>query len=263
MSRLPTGQYIYGESPIHLIDARAKLLSFILLIAAVVLASSFAGYAAVFCFTAALLWISRLPLGTALGAIRRLWLFFFVIFLMNAFFFEAENPIFSWWIFRLSYGGIAQGANVVLRVALLMALSSVLTCTTTPMDMTSALQSLMKPLKIIRVPVEDVAMIISVAIQFIPTLLEETDMIKKAQTARGARFESRSLRHKAECVIPLVIPIFISAFRRADELSTAMEARGYRGAKNRTKRKKEPLKARDLAALFISAAICAVQFCFR
>ncbi len=259
MSRLPTGQYIYGESPIHRLDARAKLLSFIVLIAAVVLASSFAGYAALLCFTAALLWISRLPLGTALGAIRRLWLFFLIIFLMNAFFFDAESTIFSWWIFRFSSAGVIQGANVVLRVALLMVLSSVLTCTTAPMDMTSALQSLMKPLKIIKVPVEDVAMIISVAIQFIPTLLEETDMIKKAQTARGARFESKKLRHKAESVIPMVIPIFVSAFRRADELSTAMEARGYRGAKNRTKRKKDPLKAWDLAALLISAAICIVE----
>jgi energy-coupling factor transport system permease protein len=140
-----------------------------------------------------------------------------------------------------------------------MVLGSVLTLTTAPIDMTNALSSLLKPLKILRVPVEDVAMIISVAISFIPTLLEETDMIKKAQTARGARFESKKLIERALSYLPLLVPIFLAAFRRADELSMAMEARGYRNARSRTKKAREPFRIRDFTALASSIFICFAQ----
>lgn len=188
-----------------------------------------------------------------------MWLFFLVIFLMNALFFDSADRICSWWIFSLSHGGLVQGANVVLRVMLIIIISNIFTCTTDTAEITFALNSLIKPLKFIRVPVEDVAMIISIAIQFIPTLLEETDTIRKAQTARGARFESKRLLEKAASITPLVIPIFISAFRHADELSQAMEARGYRNARNRTRRKREPLHMRDYAALAVCTSVFVIQ----
>jgi len=135
-----------------------------------------------------------------------------------------------------------------------------LTLTTSPTQVTSALESLIKPLKLIGIPTEDIAMIISVSIQFIPTLMEESETIKMAQITRGARFESKKLSERARSYIPLIIPIFISAFRRADELSLAMEARGYRNAKNRTKKKKKPIEGQDYIALTICASICIVQF---
>ena len=262
MRGMPAGRYIYGASILHRLDARAKIVSLFILIAAVIAATTIWGYILVIGVTCGIAVLSRLPMQTLFGALRRLWLFFITIFLMNAVFFADEAPIWSWWIFSLSAAGAAQGAKVVLRLALLMPLSNCLVCTTAPMDITNALESLIKPLRFIRIPVEDVAIIIAAAIQFIPTLLEESDMIRKAQIARGARFESKKLTEKAASVMPLVVPVFLAAFRRADELSIAMEARGYRNAKSRTKRRRDPLKVIDYAAVAASSAICAVQILF-
>src|SRR5690606_9712290 len=137
-----------------------------------------------------------------------------------------------WGIVQLSRGGMEQGFRVVGNVVLILVLGNLLTMTTLPTQVTAALASLIKPLKFIGVPTEEVAMILSIAIQFIPTLMEETELIKMAQIARGARFESRKLPERAASFIPLVVPVFISAFRRAEELALAMEARGYRNAQN-------------------------------
>ncbi|MEA4925885.1 MAG: energy-coupling factor transporter transmembrane component T [Syntrophomonadaceae bacterium] len=259
MRHMPLGQFFPGQSVIHRIDARAKIISLFMLLVAIVATSTLGGYVFILCFTAAVVMLGELPLSAVLGSMRKLSAFFIIIFIMNAIFFDTAGSIWSWWIFHLSTGGVAQGANVVLRVALFIVLSNVLTCTTAPMDVTSALESLMSPLKLIRIPVEDVAMIISIAIQFIPTLMEETDTIVKAQIARGARFESKRLWEKAASLIPLVVPIFLSAFRRADELALAMEARGYRNARNRTNRKQVPLHGSDLTALLTSVVVCLVQ----
>ncbi len=187
-------------------------------------------------------------------------MFFCTIFLMNSLFFETENVLCSWWIFHPSIGGIKQGFFVVVHVVLVLIISNVFTLTTSPTDVTTALESLIKPLKLLGVPTEDVAMIMSVAIQFIPTLMEQTQTVKMAQIARGARFESKKLRERALSVAPLVVPIFLAAFRRADELSLAMEARGYRSAKRRTKRKKAPPALKDYAAIGLCIALCLIQF---
>lgn len=259
MSRLPAGQFIPGQSPLHRLRPGVKLVCFAALTAAVVLADGAAGYAVIIGLGAACAALSGLPVRTLVGPVRRLWLFFVMIFLMNTLFFDAETPLWRWWIFRPSVSGMAQGANVVLRVALVMVLSTVLTSTTAPMELTGALVAGMRPLARIGVPVEDVAMIISVSIQFIPTLLTEAEVIRKAQTARGARFESRRLRERALSVSPLVVPIFLSAFRKADELALAMEARGYRTGAKRIRRKTEPLRAADCAAMLLCAAVCAVE----
>ncbi len=259
MSRLPAGQFIPRDSVLHRLNAGIKLLCLVTLLAAVIISDTVAGYAVITGMTAAAVALSGLPVKTALSSIRRMWLFLIVIFLMNALFFDGEQPIWQWWIFRPSVRGIAQGANVVLRVALLMALGNVLTGTTAPIEMTRALVRGMRPLRLLHIPVEDVAMIISVAIQFIPTLLEEADMIKKAQTARGARFESRRLSEKAVSIMPMAVPIFLSAFRKADELALAMEARGYRSGAKRVRKAAKPLRTGDYAALFISCAACVVE----
>ena len=259
MSGFPAGQFIPGDSALHRLNAGIKLLCLLILLAAVILADAVAGYAVIVGLTALAVALSKLSARAALCSIRRMWLFFIVIFLMNALFFDAEQPIWQWWIFRPSIKGIAQGANVVLRVALLMVFGNVLTCTTAPIEMTRALIRGMRPLGLLRVPVEDVAMIISVAIQFIPTLLEEADMIQKAQTARGAKFESRRLSEKVVSILPMAVPIFLSAFRKADELALAMEARGYRAGAKRARRAAKPLRAGDYAALMICCAVCAVE----
>jgi len=259
MKGIAAGQFIPGNSIVHRIDARIKIVCLIFLLVAIISTTSIYGYVIVLTVLAVIVKLSQLPLMTAISTVRRLWLFFIVIFFMNAFFYSADEPIFSWWLITFSHGGIMQGLRVVLNVAFIMVLGTVLTSTTAPIDMTHALEWLLKPLKLLRVPVEDVAMIINVAIQFIPTLIDESDMIKKAQTARGARFESKKLHEKALSFLPLLIPIFLASFRRADELSVAMEARGYRNAKNRTKKARTPFRAPDFTALASVISISTIQ----
>ena len=260
MRTLPAGQYIPGHSFLHQLDARAKILCLFLLMAAVIGASSPWGYLLALAVIFLLVLASRLPVGSAVAPVRGIYWFLLVVFLMNALFFGGEEVLASWGIFRLSREGINQGFRVVCNVLLILILGNLLTMTTLPTQVTAALESLIKPLKFIGVPTEDVAIIISIAIQFIPTLLEETELIKMAQIARGARFESKRLLERAVSFIPLVVPVFIAAFRRAEELSQAMEARGYRNAKNRTRRKKEPLAPCDYWALTVCALICLAQF---
>ncbi len=260
MRTLPAGQYIQGNSLIHRLDARVKIVCVFILIAAVIGSSSAWGYVLMLATIFVIIMLSGLPIRCAVGSIQRMWLFFLVIFGMNALFFENENALASWWIFHLSIKGMRQGFIVVMNVVLILILGNLLTSTTSATQITTALESLMKPLKLIGVPTEDVAMIISVAIAYIPVLIEETQAIKMAQTARGARFESRKLSERAVSYIPLVVPIFIAAFRRADELSLAMEARGYRNARKRTRRKREPLVLHDYASLAVCASVFLIQF---
>lgn len=260
MMSLPAGGFVPKASPLRRLDARAKLLCLILLLAVSVGAASPSGYALALAAAGCAAALSELPLRLTLAPLRGLWSFFLVIFLMNALFFDGPQPLWSWWIFRLTETGIRQGLQVTARTALVVVFAGLLTLTTPPMEITAAIEALLRPLKLLSVPTGDAAMILGTAIRFVPVLSEEAGMIRMAQTARGARFESRKLSEKAESFLPLVVPIFISAFRRADELSLAMEARGYRGAGGRTPKKSEPLRARDCAAPAVCAAACAVQF---
>lgn len=248
-----------GASPLHRLDARAKFFGFLLLTAAIVLTNTIPGYVVMLAFTAVAIRLCRLPVQTVTDSVQRLSGMFILIFCMNALFFNTENAIWHWWIFTLSKEGAVQGFQVVFRILLIMVLSNLLTLTTPPLEITAAIQTMLVPLKCLRLPIEEIAMILSVAIQFIPTLLEETDTIRKAQIARGARFESKKLRERATAMLPLVVPIFLSAFKRADELATAMEARGYRGAKFRTRKKPLPMPLKSWGALGLCAALCAAE----
>lgn len=229
MNELSAGQFIPGSSPLHRLDARIKLLCFFLLLAAAVCASGPRQYLLPAVAAVAAAGISRLPPRIVFGQLARLRWFFPVIFLMNALFSGGGKVLWSGWIFTLTADGMLRGADVALRVALALTLGCVLTSVTPPMELAGAIEWLFSPLRLIRVPVDDAALILGCAIQFIPALLEETETLRLAQTARGARFESRNPLTRAACYLPLVIPIFLSAFRRADELASAMEARGCRG----------------------------------
>ncbi len=259
MMRLPTGMYQPGYSVIHGISATVKLVCLILLMAAIVATDSIPGYLAAITATAAIVYLAQVSAATALASVRRLAWFFVLVLLMNTCFYGPDDAWFSWWIFKPSLQGLIQGANILLRVVLILVLSNILTTTTAPLRLTDGMERLLSPLRILRIPTEQIAMIISVAIQFIPTIFEETDMIRKAQTARGARFDSRSYFEKAKAVMPLVIPIFLAAFKRADELSLAMEARGYRTDAVRTAKKREKLGAADWSALLVCTALCALE----
>ncbi len=254
-----TGQFIPGTSVLHRLDARAKLFGFILLAAAVILADTLLGYALIIAVLLLLVVAAKLPLSTAIGSVRRMFWFFVLIFIMNSLFYSDENAIWSWWVISVSKVGIIQGFNVMFRILIILVLSNIFTLVTPPLEISSAIQAMLKPLKLLHLPADDIAMIISVAIQFIPTLLQESDTIKKAQIARGARFESRKLHERAAAMLPLIVPMFLSAFKRADELAMAMEARGYRGAKYRSVKKRIPMPAGSYFAIIICAAICAAE----
>lgn len=259
MNRLPTGMFLPGNSIIHRLDSRVKLLALFIIVAAVLCVDTLIGYGLMVAFTAVVILLSGISLRTALNSVNRMTWFFILILLMNTCFYSPENAWFSFWIFTPSLAGLMQGIDVVLRVFLVLVISNVLTSTTSPMEITAALENLISPLRVIGIPTEQIAMILSIAIQFIPILSAEAETIRKAQMARGARFDSGKLMEKAEAVLPLVIPIFFAAFKRADELSLAMEARGYRTAKGRTKKKFNPLQLQDYSALVIVTAICALQ----
>lgn len=255
-----TGRYIPGESVLHRMDPRAKLFGFLVLVVAVIFTDSVAGYITMGLITGLIAYISSLRITTVFGSARRLISFFVIIFLMNALFYSSDNPIWHFWFITLSKEGMIQGANVVLRIMLIIVMSSVLTMTTKPMGIMYALESMVHPLKYIGLPAEEIAMILSIAIQFIPTLLEESETIRKAQIARGARFESDKLRERAMAMLPMLIPIFLSAFKRADELSVAMEARGYRGAKNRTPKKKETMDPASAVTVVLCISISVLEY---
>jgi len=259
MSRMPTGTYLPGESCLHRLDPLIKLLGFLIFIAAVIVTDSVEGYLLWAAFIGGTIALSGMPLNTVFDSLRRTYLFFLVIFFMNAFFFNAADPFWSWWIFRLSAAGLIQGANVVLRLIILIIAAGILTSVTSPMEITSSLRRLFKPLWHVGLPVDILSLIISVAIQFIPVLSEEVETIRKAQTARGARFDSGRLRERAESVFPLVIPIFLSAFRRADELALAMEARGYRCGKKYSRGTKALIRWGDIGALLVTAGLLMAQ----
>lgn len=257
MSMLPTGLYQPGTTLLHRLCPWVKLLCLGLLLAAVVTAASLPGYGLLALMIAALIALSRLRLRDAFSPVWRLRWFFLIIFLMNLCFYAPQTPWVRWWIFAPSYDGLLQGTQVVVRVFFLLLLSGLLTATTAPIAMTDAFHVLLRPLKVFRLPVGQIAMILSVAVQFIPTLLEEADAIRKAQTARGAGFDSRKLTQKAAAVLPLAVPVFLAAFKRADELSLAMEARGYQPGGG-ISGKKQPLRLRDAAALLLCGAVCAM-----
>lgn len=229
MRSLPLGCYVDIPSLMHSADPLCKLVCLILLISSVILSDSVPGYLILALSLVLFAMLSHLGFRHVFGGLKRIYPFFLFILLMNALFFSDQDPLFSFWIFSFTMAGLHQGLLVILRVLFALVLGNIFTSTTSPLKITDAIEDLIRPLGAFRIPIGEVAMILGISIRFVPVFIEEADMIKKAQTARGAGFESKKLSQRAAAVLPLVIPIFISAFKRADELSLAMEARGYHG----------------------------------
>ena len=251
MNYLPSFFYQAGNSPLHRLNAAVKLLCFGLLLTALMILRSFPAYITASAFLAAIMALGRLRLRSALQPVWQLRWFFLLVLLMNFCFYAPQEAFASWWIFSPSAAGLLQGLHIILRVTLILLLSSILIMTTAPVALTDGLQILLQPLRLLRIPAGQVSMILSVSLQFIPTLLEEANMIRKAQTARGAQFESPHLWEKARAAAPLVIPIFLAAFKRADELALAMEARGYHNQNFIPSCRPFPLQADNIAALLL------------
>ena len=233
------GQYYPEQSVIHRLDARTKILGTLLYIIEIFLVNSFAGFGLVILALGVLIGISRVPVRFIFKGLKAVVFIILLTFVLNLFMFDG-TVLWHWKFLTITYEGLYRSCFMALRLILLIIGTSMLTLTTKPMELTDGLEKLLKPFKRFGLPSHEIALMMSIALRFIPTLLEETDKIMKAQMARGADFESGNLIHKVKNMVPLLVPLFVSAFRRADDLAMAMEARCYNGGEGRTKMK--PLK---------------------
>ena len=252
------GQYFPGQTPIHKLDPRTKLVFVILYIVVLFLAKWFVSYLLVAAFLGAVIWISKIHLSVIFKSLKPLLLIIILTAVLNLFYSSGE-PIVKFWIFKITKEGIFNAVFMALRIMLLVAGTFMLTYTTSPISLTDGLESLLSPLKKIKLPVHELAMMMSIALRFIPTLIEETDKIMSAQKARGADFETGSLIQRAKALLPVLVPLFVSAFRRADELAVAMESRCYHGGEGRTSMKQPKMLRRDWAALIIGVVFLAAM----
>lgn len=246
------GQYFPGNSPIHRLDPRAKLVALILYIVALFLCKWFISYALIFAVLVLVVALSTVKPKALLRGMKPILILLIFTAVLNMFYTPGRELV-SFWVFTITYEGILHAFFMVLRIMLLISCTFLLTYTTSPLALTDGLEGLLSPLKKIKIPVHELAMMMSIALRFIPTLIEETDKIMSAQRARGADFDTGNLVQKAKALIPLLVPLFISAFRRADELATAMECRCYHGGVGRTRMNK--LHFRPADGLFMAVAL--------
>lgn len=237
------GQYYPAESVLHKLDPRTKLMATLIYVVSLFVFRGLAGFVAVTVALCLVIWLSKVPVGYMVKGLKAIVVILLITAVFNLFLTPGE-AIFTFWKLKITYEGLQNAGFMVIRLIYLILGSSILTLTTTPNQLTDGLEKSMKPLNKIHVPVHEIAMMMSIALRFIPILIEETDKIMKAQLARGADFESGNLLKKAKSMVPLLVPLFISAFRRANDLAMAMEARCYHGGEGRTKMK--PLKYRRL-----------------
>jgi len=261
MKDVTFGQYYPAKSFVHKLDARIKILLTIAYIVAVFLVKQDGGFYQYMGFAACLLFVivatafSGVPIFKVLKSIKGILFFIILSAVLQIFFNKTGNVLWNWKFITITDRGLLSAGFIIARITLIVLGSSLLTFTTSPVEIADGIESLMYPLKWIKFPVHEFALIMSIALRFIPTLLDETDRIIKAQKARGADFESGNLFKRAKALIPVLIPLLISSFRRADELADAMDARCYSGSKNRTKYKKMKLSWRDLIAFLIVAGL--------
>ena len=231
------GQFFPGNSIIHRLDPRTKLIMLVVYIVALFIATGWGAYAVLFVCLAWVIRISTIPVKSIVKGMKPLVMILIFTGVLNLFFTQEGKLLVDFWIIRIYSGGLSRAAMMVARILMLITCTFLLTYTTSPIALTDGLEGLMNPLKKVGVPVHELSMMMCIALRFIPTLIEETDKIMCAQKARGADFENGSLMDRAKALIPILVPLFISAFRRADELATAMECRCYQGGEGRTKMK--------------------------
>ena len=256
------GQYYPADSVLHRLDARTKFIGTMAFVVSVFVFRSFLGYGVATLFLAAMIVLSKVPVKFMFKGLRSI-LFILMITVVFNIFLTPGEILWNWGILKVTKEGLIVAGKMTIRLTYLVIGSSLMTLTTTPNQLTDGLESLMKPLSHLKVPVHEIAMMMSIALRFIPILLEETDKIMKAQIARGADFESGNIIQKAKALVPLLVPLFVSAFRRANDLAMAMEARCYHGGSGRTQMKPLKYTGRDYAAFLILATYLAVGIVFR
>lgn len=252
------GQYYQTESMIHRMDPRVKLGGTILFIISLFFFKNYAGYVIAALFLGLVIRLSKVPFKFMVKGMKTIVMLMLITVVFNLFL-TPGTPLFTIWKLTITQEGLKMAISMAIRLTLLIIGSSVMTLTTTPNNLTDGMEKMMGPLKVFKVPVHEVAMMMSIALRFIPILLEETDKIMKAQIARGADFESGNIFKRAKAMVPLLVPLFISAFRRANDLAMAMEARCYRGGEGRTKMKPLVYHKRDYIAYGCIAAYMVVS----
>ncbi len=251
------GQYFPGDTPVHRLDPRTKLLLTVFYIIALFTVGSWGGYALCIAALGAVMTVSHIRPGALLRGLKPL--VFIIVFTaaLNLFFTTGDDYLFRWRSIKISYAGLERAAAMVLRILLLVSGTFLLTYTTSPLAITDGLERLLSPLKKLHVPVYELSLMMCIALRFIPLLIEETDRIMSAQKARGADLETGTLPERARALMPLLIPLFVSSFRRADELALAMECRCYNGGEGRTRMKQLHMAGRDAVAFCLGGALMA------
>jgi len=245
------GQYYPAKSILHRLDPRTKLVATLLYLISLFLFDGFAGYIVATVFLVSIIRLSKVPFKFIVKGLKPIIMLLMITVLFNLFLTRSGDVLFSFWIFTVTSGGLHTAVFMAMRLIYLILGSSIMTFTTTPNELTDGIERLLGPLRKIKVPVHEIAMMMSIALRFIPILLEETDKIMKAQIARGADFESGNIIQRAKSMIPILVPLFVSAFRRANDLAMAMEARCYNGGEGRTKMKPLHYAKRDYIAYVV------------
>ena len=253
MKNITMGQYYPVDSWVHRLDPRTKILLTVAMIVAVFLVKSMVGYGLILCFMYLVSKLSNIPFKMLVKGVKPLRFILILTFLLNLFFNNGTTMLINWGFLKISYEGVSQAVHYSLRLVFLVLGTSLMTLTTSPIALSDGIEMLLSPLKKIHFPAHELAMMMSIALRFIPTLMEEADKIMKAQMARGADFESGNLLARAKAMVPLLVPLFVSAFRRAGDLAMAMESRCYHGGENRTRLRVLKITKNDFLA---GAAVC-------
>ena len=246
------GQYLERDSIVHKLDSRLKITVILLFIITIFLLDSFVGYLVLFGFILLTLVLSKVEVKYLIRSVKPLLFIILFTFVIHLFMTRGGEVLWHWKFLRIERKGLEMGSFMALRLIFLIMYTSLLTLTTSPLELTDGLENLLNPFKRLGVPAHELAMMMTIALRFIPTLLEEAKKIMKAQQARGADFESGNLIKKAKSLIPLLVPLFVNAFRRADDLAVAMEARCYQGGENRTRMNELKFARRDYITLGVS-----------
>lgn len=258
LNNITLGQYYPADSAVHRLDPRMKILLLVAMIVAIFLCGNLLAYIPVIGVLALASYLSKVPFRLLLKGLRPLRFILVFTFILNLFFLQGETPLLNLGFTVITREALLTAIQYSLRLVLLVLFSSLLTLTTAPVTLTDGLERLLSPLRVIHFPAHEMAMMMTIALRFIPTLLEEADKIMKAQSARGADFESGNLIARAKAMVPLLVPLFVSAFRRAGELAMAMEARCYHGGEGRTRLRVLRLHRGDFIAALVAAALIAV-----
>lgn len=255
------GQFYPSNSLLHKLDPRSKIMTLIAFMVMVFLTTNYYSLALIGASVIGVVLLSGVPIRLYLKSLKMIVIIVLITSALNLFYGSGE-PLVQWWIFKITLSGINNAVFITVRIICLILLSSVLTFTTSPTDLTDALERLMKPLTIFHIKVHEIAMMMTIALRFVPLLLEETDKIMAAQKARGADMESGSLKNRVKALIPVLVPLFVSAFRRAYDLAVAMECRCYQGGQGRTRMKVLKMRKRDyLSVIAVVVLIAGVIIC--